>query len=181
MAHVIEPASSGRAKCRGCGERIAKDALRLGERLPNLFGEGEMTLWFHLPCAAYKRPEPFLEALRATTERIGDVAQLEQAARHARAHRRLPRIDGAKRASSGRAHCRHCRELIEQGTWRICLVYYQEGRFEPSGYVHLRCAPAYFETADVIDHVRHFSPSLTEADLAEIRAGLEPSGACSVG
>jgi hypothetical protein len=35
--------------------------------------------------------------------------------------------------------------------------------------------------ADVIDHVRHFSPSLTEADLAEIRAGLEPSGAESVG
>ena len=171
MAHVIEPASSGRAKCRGCGERIVKDALRLGERLPNLFGEGEMTLWFHLPCAAYKRPETFLEALRAMTERIGDVEQLEHAARHALAHRRLPRIDGAKRASSGRAHCRHCHDLIEQGTWRICLVYYQEGRFEPSGYVHLQCVPAYFETVDVIEHVRHFSPSLTEVDLAEFAPG----------
>ena len=88
MAHVIEPASSGRAKCRGCGERIAKDALRLGERLPNLFGEGEMTLWFHLPCAAYKRPEPFLEALQATTESIGDVAQLEHAPRPSQKPRR---------------------------------------------------------------------------------------------
>jgi len=177
MAHVIERATSGRAKCRGCGARIAKAELRLGERLPNLFGEGEMTLWFHLACAAYKRPQPFLEALQATTESIGDVAWLEHAARHASAHRRLPRIDGAERASSGRAHCRHCRELIGQGTWRVGLVYYQEGRFEPSGYVHLRCAPVYFETADVIGHVKHFSPSLTEADLTEIRAGLEPSAA----
>jgi hypothetical protein len=177
MAHVIEPASSGRAKCRGCGNRIAKGVLRLGERLPNLFGEGDMTLWFHLPCGAYKRPGPFLEALAATAEPIGDAARLEQAARHALAHRRLPRIDGAQRAPSGRAHCRHCHELIELGTWRICLVYYQEGLFEPSGFVHLRCAPAYFETADVIDHLGHFSPALTEEDLADIRAGLTPSSA----
>jgi hypothetical protein len=175
MAHVIEPASSGRAKCRGCGKHIAKGELRLGERLPNLFGEGDMTLWFHLPCGAYKRPGPFLEALQATTEKIGDVARLEHAARHALAHRRLPRVDGAQRATSNRAHCRHCHELIERETWRICLVYYQEGRFEPSGYVHLRCAPEYFETADVIDHVRHFSPALTEADLADIRGQLELS------
>lgn len=175
MAHVIEPASSARAKCRGCGERIAKGTLRLGERLPNPYGEGEMTLWFHLPCAAYRRPEAFLEALQATPGRIVDFVQLEHAARHALTHRRLPRIDGAQRASSGQAHCRHCHKLIERGMWRIRLVYYQEGRFEPSGYVHLRCAPVYFQTADMIDHVRHFSPALTEADLAEIRAGLEPS------
>ena len=44
MDHVIEPASSGRAKCRGCGRAIAKGELRLGERLPNPFtDEGEMT------------------------------------------------------------------------------------------------------------------------------------------
>ena len=119
MAHVIEPALSGRAKCRGCGERIAKRALRLGERLPNILRQREMTLWFHLPCAAYKRPGPFLEALQATTETIGDVAGLEHAARRALAHPRLPRIDGAERTSSSRAHCRHCRGLIERGGWRI--------------------------------------------------------------
>ena len=27
MSHLIEQASSGRAKCRGCGERIAKGHL----------------------------------------------------------------------------------------------------------------------------------------------------------
>jgi hypothetical protein len=60
MPHVIEHATSGRAKCRGCGGRIDKDALRFGENRPNAYGDGEMTLWFHVPCAAYKRQEPFL-------------------------------------------------------------------------------------------------------------------------
>ena len=65
-----------------------------------------------------------------------------------------------------------CKEMIEKGSWRIPLVYYEEGRFEPSGYVHLRCAPAYFETADVIDSIRQFAPDLSEDDLADIRAQL---------
>ena len=64
--HVIEPATSGRAKCRGCSQPIAKGELRFGERMPNPYGDGEMTLWFHLPCGAYKRPEPLLEALEST-------------------------------------------------------------------------------------------------------------------
>ena len=52
MPHVFEPAPTGRAKCRGCGRAIAKGELRFGERLPNPFAEGEMTLWFHPLCAA---------------------------------------------------------------------------------------------------------------------------------
>jgi hypothetical protein len=71
MPHTIERASSGRAKCRGCGQAIPKDTLRLGERLPNLFADdgGEMTHWYHVACAAYRRPEAFLEA--AVTTRPG--------------------------------------------------------------------------------------------------------------
>ena len=75
VAHTIEPAASGRAKCRGCGEPITKGELRLGARLPNPFdGEKEMTLGFHLICGAYKRPEPFLEAANQTKEEIIDRA-----------------------------------------------------------------------------------------------------------
>ena len=54
MPHVFEEASSGRSKCRGCGVPIAKGELRFGERLPNPFGEGEVTHWFHPMCAAWK-------------------------------------------------------------------------------------------------------------------------------
>src|SRR5690606_16278598 len=63
MTHSIEPAKTGRATCRGCNRPIAKDELRFGERVTNVFGDGETTLWFHLRCAAFKRPETFLEAL----------------------------------------------------------------------------------------------------------------------
>ena len=57
MTHVIEPASTGRAKCRGCGEKIARGKLRFGERGPNPFGDGDATYWFHPTCAACRRPE----------------------------------------------------------------------------------------------------------------------------
>jgi len=38
MPHVIEPATSARAKCRGCDLKIDKGELRFGERQPNAFG-----------------------------------------------------------------------------------------------------------------------------------------------
>jgi hypothetical protein len=171
MPHVIEPASSGRAKCRGCERSIAKGELRFGERRPNVFGEGEMTLWFHLRCAAYKRPEPFLEALAG--ERVEDAERLAAAAELGRAHRRLPRVDGAERAPSSRARCRSCKKLIERGVWRISLVFFEELRFEPSGYVHAACAREYFETIDLLDRVKHFSPELGASDMDELRAALE--------
>ena len=176
MPHVIEPAASGRAKCRGCGGRIAKDELRFGERQPNAFGEGEMTLWFHLPCAAYKRPEPFIELLDGgdgiPEEARAAARPLRPAAEFGIEHRRVPRIDGADRAPTGRARCRCCRELIEKNSWRIGLVFFEEYRFEPSGFIHAGCAAEYFGTTDVLDRIVHFNPLLDETELGEIQAAM---------
>lgn len=170
MAHVIEPASSGRAKCRGCGQAIAKGELRFGERQPNAFGDGEMTLWLHLRCAAYKRPEPLLEALDACAGAgLDDAATLRRIAEQGVAHRRLPRVDRASLAPSGRARCRSCREMIDKDSWRIALVYFEGYRFQPSGFIHARCANAYLETTDLIDRIAHFTPELTPAELDELR------------
>jgi hypothetical protein len=83
MPNVIEPAPSGRSKCRGCAQTIARDALRFGERLPNPFGDGEMTLWFHPECAAYKRPEPLLATLLETAGEVPARQRLEETARRA--------------------------------------------------------------------------------------------------
>lgn len=177
MAHVFEPAASGRAKCRGCDVKIAKGELRFGERQPNAFGDGEMTLWFHPACAAFKRPAPFLEALDddesgATVlddeqaRALGSVAELGVE------HRRLPRLHGAERSPTGRARCRSCHEGIDKGAWRLTLVYFEELRFQPSGFIHVGCAADYFETTSVIDRVQHFSRDLTAADLEEIEASL---------
>src|SRR5262245_48080754 len=172
MAHVLEPAPTGRAKCRGCGAVIAAKSLRFGEVLPNPFADGETTHWFHPLCAAYKRPEPLLEALQARTEPLEDGERLGAAAREGVAHPRLPRINGAERASSGRAECRSCHDTIDKGAWRVVLVFYEEGRFSNAGFLHARCAPAYFESTDVLPRVKHFSPGVTEDDRKEIEKEL---------
>jgi len=175
MGHVIEPAASGRAKCRACGRAIAKGELRFGEKLPNPFAdEGDMTLWFHLPCGAFARPEPFLEALEASAEAVADRPDRILDARVSLDHRRLPRLRGAERAPTGRAKCRHCRKPIAKEAWRLPLVYYEEGRFEPSGFVHVECSLAYTEAdADaVLARVRHYSEALGEDDEADIRSRI---------
>jgi hypothetical protein len=176
MPHVIERAPTGRAKCRACGGAIARDTLRLGERVPNPFAEdgGETTHWFHLSCAAFRRPEPFLEALAATNDPIPDREALEHEARLGIAHRRLPRVNTAERAPSARAACRACRAPIEKGVWRISLRYYEDGRFVPSGFVHLTCATGYFETTAILPRLRHFTPGLSDSDAREIEIILVP-------
>ena len=168
MSHTIEAATSGRAKCRGCGQAIDKGALRFGERVDNPYGEGDRTLWFHVPCGALKRSEPFLEA---AAEPGQDPEALEPWLAEAQAgvtHHRLTRIDGAEQAPSGRARCRACRELIEKGAWRIPLVFWAEARFESSGFIHTRCADSYFGTHDVLSRISHFAPDLSEEQLRDI-------------
>jgi hypothetical protein len=177
MAHVFEPAATGRSKCRGCGERIAAGELRFGETIPNPFADGETTLWFHPECGAYKRPEPFLEALGTLPERFEGADRLEAEARRGLEHRRLPRISGAERASSGRAQCRSCHQPIPKDAWRIPLVFFEEGRFSAAGFVHVTCCQAYFETTDVLPRLRRFAPKLSDDDIRALRAelGLDPS------
>jgi Poly(ADP-ribose) polymerase and DNA-Ligase Zn-finger region len=176
MPHIIERASSSRSKCRACGEKITAGDQRLGERLPNPYddGAGEMTHWFHVPCAAFRRPEAFLEALITTAETIAERDTLEHEAKLGVVHQRLPRVSTAERATSGRATCRSCRETIDKGAWRIALLYYEEGRFQPSGFIHVRCAATYLEATDIMTRVKRFSPLLGDAELAEIAAELAP-------
>ena len=175
MPHVIQSATTGRAKCRGCGERIVAGDLRFGESLPNPFAEGETTHWFHLDCAAFKRPAPLLETLEARTEPLDDALRLAAEAKLGIAHRRLPRVSGAERSPSGQAQCRSCHERIGKGVWRIPLVFYEEGRFAPAGFIHAPCAQAYFETTDVLPRLKRFSPTLSDEDLRELQAELQGS------
>ena len=177
MAHTIEAAKTGRAKCRGCGEPIAAGTLRIGERVPNPFGDegSETTLWYHVPCTAFLRPEVFIEVAAATTESIADRALLEHEANLGVAHRRLPRATAAGLAPTGRATCRSCKQMIEKDTWRIALLYFEDNRFSPSGFIHIRCAKEYLETTEIFGRLKHFSPQLTDAELQEIRVGLNQS------
>ena len=127
-----------------------------------------MTLWFHPLCAAYKRPQPLLEVLEQTAESVSDQESLKAAALRSVTHPRIPRIDGAEKSRSGQAKCRHCHEPILRESWRIRVVFYEEGRFAPGGYVHLGCRTAYFETDEVLEPVLRFSPALSETERAEL-------------
>jgi hypothetical protein len=98
---------------------------------------------------------------------------LEAAARGSLEHRRLPRIDGAERAPTGKARCRACREPIGRGTFRVRLTFFEDGRFAPGGFVHLSCAATYFETGDLLDRLLHFSPDLPADDRLELERSCE--------
>ena len=172
MPHTFETAASGRARCRACARTIDKGALRFGERMPNPYAEGEMTLWFHPLCAAYRRPDAVLEALADPAAQVEDRTALEAAAHSSSRHRRLPRIDGAERSPSGQAKCRSCRQPIAKGVWRVRLKFLEEGRPSPGGFVHLDCREAYFETRDIADAVLHFSPDLDDETRQELIRAL---------
>jgi len=128
-----------------------------------------MTIWFHPACAAYKRPEPLRAVLAETRATLPDRESLEDASRKSLAHRRLPRIDGAERSPGAQAKCRSCREPIARGSWRIRLVFWEDGRFAPGGFVHLDCRQTYFETSDVLDRLLHFSRDLSPNEREELR------------
>lgn len=164
MPHLIEPASSGRAKCRACKESISKGALRLGEEVPNAFGDGQATHWYHLRCGARRRPEAFLDAWSARVESgpsegelLDSVPSDEEAAlmiagaQKAKAYPRLCRFVKAHPAPSGRARCQGCRELIEKGALRFVLERIEDGMVAGGGFVHIACAREYAGSVDGLE------------------------------
>jgi hypothetical protein len=101
-----------------------------------------------------------------------DRAGLETEAQRGITFRRLPRVNTASLAPTGRATCRACKEPIAKDTWRIALVFYEDGRFVPSGFIHAACVRAHIETTEIMDRVRHFSPDLSDADMDRVRAAI---------
>lgn len=173
----IEPAPTGRAKCRACGRPIARGELRVGERGPNPFGDGDATFWFHLVCAACKRPEAAAEVLAGGAPELRSRPELVALIEAGLAHPRLARIAGIQRSPSGRARCRHCHTAIDGGRVRIALDHWEEGRFGGAGYLHPGCARAYFgEVADVVERARRCDPELDPALLDELARELSTSG-----
>jgi len=168
----IQPAPTGRAKCRGCGNTIAKGELRFGETGPNSYGEGEATSWFHVACAALMRPDKLEPVLQTFAEELPERAWLSETVREGLAHQRLPRLVRVERASSGRATCRSCRELIQKGDWRFALQMFEEGRPNPIGTIHVACAEAYFGTADVLGRAQRLTSDLSQVDSAELEKAL---------
>jgi hypothetical protein len=151
--------------------------VRFGEAFENPYAEGEAHSWFHLACAALMAPAKLLAVLAEATDELPERDWLTRTAEVGAAHRRLPRLAGAERASSGRAHCRHCHELIGKATFRLRLQTFEDGRAVPLGYIHVACAGAYFGFADILDRIERLTPAATDADRTELALalGTEPA------
>ena len=70
-----------------------------------------------------------------------------------------------------------CRELINKGSWRIPLVFWDEARFSPSGFIHVSCSRDYLGTTDLTARVAHFCPELTADELEEVRLEADQKAA----
>jgi Poly(ADP-ribose) polymerase and DNA-Ligase Zn-finger region len=174
MPDLIEKASSGRAKCRRCGEKIDKDALRFGESVPNPFGEGDAIHWFHLACAAEKRPAKLQAALEAYGE-VPEQKALEPTIEAGLKNPKLVQVKHAERAPTGRASCQECHEKIDKGALRVAIEREADvAGMATTSYLHLGCAPNHVGREGLSEKLRRTSTGLESSDLAEIESALPP-------
>jgi poly [ADP-ribose] polymerase 1 len=144
---MIEKAKSGRAKCRTCREKIAKDELRYGQ-LDLAFGDDGSFRWHHLRCAAKKLPDGLKESLDAFEGEMPDRESLEEAIKVGRKGNAYPR---GELASSGRAACRGCQTKIAKGEVRVAVEREVEGvAGKRPGYMHPECTPKYFKENETV-------------------------------
>jgi hypothetical protein len=184
MADVLEPARSGRSRCRGCGATIEKGSLRFGEELPNPYGdEGETALrWFHLACAAEKRPEKVGPVLDRAGLAPADLDALRGVIEEGVRNPQLRRVARAEPAPTGRARCRECRALIERGTWRVVIDVEDEAASMASTYsLHAACAARHVGAEGLRQKLQRTSrlPADAAADLDEALAAPPPAGAAA--
>lgn len=166
---ILELAANGRARCRACNQNLPKGEWRLGERAKNPFGEGETTYWFHAACGAIRRAEVFMAALSGA-EQPAPIQALVSVAEFGQAHRRAGRFSAVGVAPSGRARCRHCRELIDKGQVRIELSIFHDGRFDPMGYLHARCLTQYVGAVVPFERLAPLTDALTDEQRQALRA-----------
>lgn len=172
MADVIEAAKSGRAKCRGCGDALPKGELRFGDEVDNPFGDGTAHHWFHLSCAAERRPDKLLAVLDVADVEVPDVERLRAVAQAGVDNPNLVSVKRAERAPTGRARCQQCREKIDKGALRVALEREDDMGMAAVSYIHLRCAPDRIGSAGLLDKLRRVSTQLSDEDLTELEARL---------
>jgi poly [ADP-ribose] polymerase len=173
MTEVIEVAKTGRARCRSCRQAIDKGALRFGEEQPSAFADGMQMAWYHLACAAGKRPAQVREALSHFEGEIPERDEIEK--RLAGADETAVAYPRAERAPTGRSKCLHCGEPITKGALRVAVereVEMAGAARMGAGYLHPGCAQEYTGTADLEARLLENSKKLADADRAELRQAL---------
>lgn len=180
MANTVEIAKTGRARCRTCGEGIAKGEVRFGEEVANAFSDsGGMSFYFHhLRCAAKKKPAQLREALKLYAGEIPERDEIERLVRENESKQRPSAMPYAERAPSARSHCGECHTIIAKSALRIALPREQGGpptmMPETPRYFHVGCVKAALKEAplEVLAQIRHNSPALKQEDIDELEHAL---------
>jgi hypothetical protein len=174
MPDRIEVAATGRARCRACRRAIAKGDERFAEAAPNPVAEGATQHYYHVGCAAERRPKPFAALVSALDPPRAELGIWLAAAQLATTHHRLERLGVLERSKSARANCRFCREPIEKDGWRVALQPIEEGRLGAWGFLHLRCVAAYAGVKPSVERLLRYSELTPEEtrEIAEMLAAL---------
>ena len=173
MAETIEVAKTGRARCRLCRASIEKGGLRYGEEQPSAFADGLQWTWYHLTCAAKKKPVHVREALGRFEGEVPDRAALETLL--AEGDKTASVFPYAERAPTGRSKCLRCHEPIEKGSLRVATEREVEAggmARAGAGYLHPHCAGEFLGSDDLPATLRQNSRGLTDDDVAELTAQL---------
>ena len=166
---IIEEAKSNRAACRGCKEKIQKGELRLGDEVVNAFAGGDEPSyqWYHLACAAGKKPQELKTALADFPGEVPGRAALEETLSKVKTRKKAATFPYAERAPSGRSKCVECGETIEKGQLRVAIEREVDtGSFVTTGagYLHPACADPEVRASAVANS------QLTPEDAADLTA-----------
>ena len=174
MADKIEPATSARAKCRACKATIAKGELRFGEVVGNAYSgdDDEMTLWYHLACAANKRPAKLTPALAKYKGSVPDRAALIAKMKTTGKTTKLEKIRYAERSPTARAKCQHCRKVIARSALRLAITIDTDPTMPGLGFIHATCGRA-FAGDGVGRWVATRTKKLTPNDVKELNKLLK--------
>lgn len=169
MPHMIESAKSSRANCRACKKPIAKGELRFGEEVANAFAPGEMTYnWFHLECAAQKKPAALKQALDANGIEVPNKDELMKTIEVAGKTARPSTYPFAEHAPTGRASCLACSEKIDKDALRVAIETDVEGGGFTSkrpAYLHPSCTSEHVGDDELFDKIKANSLNLTQEEL----------------
>lgn len=175
MAHLIEHAKSGRASCRKCREKIAKDELRFGHE--TVFQDASTYQWYHLKCAAEKVANDFGKALRDFEEEIPDRAELDKLVAANRKKQKPTTFPYAEFAPSGRSSCQVCEEKIAKGEIRVAFEReIDAGGFSRmgAGYLHPQCVSDFEDVPD--DLAEELTENSVSLEPDEVKTVLDQIG-----
>ena len=183
----IEPAKSGRSKCRECQEKIQKDILRVGIPYPFTTPKGEVITsyrYYHLECTpSYSIPD-VISALKEKPLEDDDqqneiLEQLKQKFEKSpsKGSRSGPRrsYPFIERSKSSRGKCKQCDMKIEKSELRVAeptLVELDDDRkFTSNHYFHINCYLQHSDNpeASLTDLIAKSTNTITEEEISTIK------------